>query len=311
MTRMMVYGLLALGLTVSCTGLDDDVARAPEGSPFHLGGSEDDEADSGTTSTGPAEDPDDPADVWQDDNTRTASPDAGNQGAGGTSGQPSRDAGSGGNSSGRTDSGSGSTPDPDDPPSSPPPAGSSGQIKTVDFSTSYIYSLDRLRAGAISMFTTHPEGVKDSAAFSGTYESKTFPTTANGIAVAAYHLAASAGSAATITISQGPDITRPPPEWQAVDVIFKSDVIAKGKIAVGVTNDAKVMVFYTRHTSVASACVLAIAFGTVEVTVAENTTKSEGGALSLRGSNITLYKPSQTPVGNITSALPAAFPACR
>ncbi|MFW5740353.1 MAG: hypothetical protein ACOC1F_08300 [Myxococcota bacterium] len=95
-----------------------------------------------------------------------------------------------------------------------------------------------------------------------------------------------------------------------VQMQFASDIIASGPLAVGLDQNSQASIMVMDVLPGNNACLAAIAVGTIQVTGAQDTTTTDGGTLSLTGSNLTLYHPTDTPYGDISSELPSEITVC-
>jgi hypothetical protein len=186
------------------------------------------------------------------------------------------------------------------------PTGGYGSLTTVSFTSSFI--LDGSKLTDQTYLQGHQNAFQPTPAFTGTYTSAGSPIPPTGatqtVAIAS-HIANPPSVGVIQQSGSGQTIVNP-----IVQMMFASDVVASGPVAVGLEQTSGAQLFVMDSTGAQSGCIAAIGIGEIQVTNAVNTNAVEGGQLALQGANIALYHPTDTPYGNIEADLSAQMPVC-
>lgn len=182
---------------------------------------------------------------------------------------------------------------------------SSGAYGTLQIKGDFPYILDYEKVNNDPNYLgSYPNGVLASAVFNGYYglTSKPVPSkAAQSNYSLAIHYSDTQGNIIAI-IQQSGDASQTFVN-PMVQMVFASDYIPVGQMKIDpatANNPALYLINYTNLDS----CILAIAFGGVlNITKSVNTTASEGGQLAFNASNVKIYYPSETPVGDISGQL--------
>ncbi|HOW51798.1 MAG TPA: hypothetical protein PLV42_07125 [bacterium] len=179
-----------------------------------------------------------------------------------------------------------------------------GTLTLVNTTFAYIYDGNTSIATQVQ---NNPAGLVNSSVFSGTYaaSNKPIPPTASGSQARslAAHYAAAGQTPAMIRILM--QVTTESGALNPmVQLRLPSDNIIPGVISMDGSQAGAGSVVLVNSTGTSTSCLLAYSFGgSVTVTAATNTTAVSGGTLTLSGSGIEIYYPTETPLGDITDQL--------
>ncbi len=187
------------------------------------------------------------------------------------------------------------------------PSGVYGTLN-ISFNSTYIFDYDLLVADTTGAYlSAHMGGVVMGGAYTGTYGSGgVIPPAgaAQTIALAAHAPAEGTYPAYVLTLQQSQSSTAVMNPM--VQMYFPNDTITAGSYALDIQTAADIMLVVLNSTGPSSACALAVAIGgTLTVTNAVNTT-AEGGSLAFNGSAVSIYHPTATPLGDVSSAFTSA-----
>ncbi len=183
------------------------------------------------------------------------------------------------------------------------PSGPYGSLTSIAFSTPFI--LDYSQVSNSTYASGHPEAFPTGAAFTGSFgNGHAIPPAGDVTQSAAIRVPASTTAKAFIYVKQltstATGVVQP-----TIEVDLPSDVISVGALDAGF-DAAKAIVAVLGKDANNVTCVHALGFGTLNVTVAQNTTATDGGDLAFAATNLTLHHPSSTPAGDLTSRLTSA-----
>ncbi len=175
---------------------------------------------------------------------------------------------------------------------------------TVAVNATFNYIYDGT-ADIQSQIQAHPQGVVMGSVFTGTYSSsnKPIPPTAAGattLSIAVHRPASGSDPAMVVAVTRvwtGSGVVNP-----VTNLAFRTDTITPGVYSMDAReNDG--LVALTNDLGNNTSCLLALSFGgSVTVTSAVNTDQPSGGSIAFNGSDILLYHPTETPVGDISDA---------
>jgi hypothetical protein len=177
----------------------------------------------------------------------------------------------------------------------------------ASFSTTFIWNGDMLNDDAY--FTAHQDSISATPAFTGTYGSgKTIPgaTATLNMALAAHIPAEGTNPAIVAVLQQSAADTSGTTANPWVELDFTTDAISPGNYTVGIMAESQAILVVINYLGPSSICMLAFAEGTINVSAASNTTATDGGSITLSGSSLSIYHPSNTPYGDITADLTSA-----
>lgn len=183
----------------------------------------------------------------------------------------------------------------------------------VDFTTGYIYDGPMWEMDLDYRWEHFTEGVVRDPVFTGSYgDGNEVPDadTASSITHAEHRVAAG-GNPAFVTVVQESfgDAAWTVLSNPDVRLEFASDVIEPGSYELGPPGDpdhARLYLYDVLGMETLQICILAVTCdGAIQVTEATSTTAIEGGTLSLSGSDIELYHPSSTPLGDLRDRITA------
>ncbi len=170
----------------------------------------------------------------------------------------------------------------------------------VNATFNYIYDGS---ADIQSQIQAHPQGVVMGSVFTGSYgtTNKPIPPTAVGattISLAIHRPASGSDPAMVVAITRvwtSSGVVNP-----LINLAFRTDVIAPGVYSMD-ARESDGFVALTNETGPDTSCLLAISFGgSLTVTSAVSTDQPSGGSIAFNGSDILLYHPTETPVGDIS-----------
>jgi hypothetical protein len=199
------------------------------------------------------------------------------------------------------------TTDPDVPVEILPdtPGGSYGTLN-ANFSTPFI--LDGAREDT-EYFQAHQDGIIMTESFTGTYGTgKNIPNAAVVTVSVGLHFAAEGTSPAAVGIFQdsyadtaGTTVANP-----VVRLFFPSDNVTTGACPLDLYSASGCQLYVVNITSATTACILALGQGgTINVTAATNTAQTDGGTISLNGSALPIWHPTNVEGADISSDLTA------
>ena len=179
-------------------------------------------------------------------------------------------------------------------------------VINVNFTSPFIFDGDQL--SNTTYMQGHPEGMMSTPAFTGTYGTgKTVPSSTAVLTVAlAAHIPAEGTYPAAVAVMQqsAADTAGTTPANPWVELDFASDVISPGTFNLDIVTGSQATLVLLNSLGT-TYCVLALAVGgSVNVSAASNTTATDGGSITLSGSSIPVYHPTNVPgYGDISGSL--------
>jgi hypothetical protein len=176
----------------------------------------------------------------------------------------------------------------------------------ISFDSGFIY--DQSRLSETGYMAGHPEGLDTDGAFSGDCGAIGVipPTLADSQQALAIRFVPSGGDPPFIAIQESyhqlTTVLDP-----IVIMQFPDDAVTVGTWGLDISGAMSANLLVIDDISTGSPCVWAIAIGgTMTVTTAVDTTLDDGGQLAFEGTGVPLYRPVDTPRGDVTSALVSA-----
>jgi len=186
----------------------------------------------------------------------------------------------------------------------PDGTGDSYGIINANFTTTFILNGDMLSDS--TYLSSHSDAIAMTPAFTGTYSSgRTIPSASAvmNLALAAHFPAGTYPAMVAVLQQSAADASGTTPANPWVELDFASDNVTPGNYALDIMEGAggTLVVLNSLGTTY---CMLAFAVGgSINVSASSNTTATEGGTITLSGSSIPIYHPSNTPYGDITADL--------
>ncbi|MFH2007179.1 MAG: hypothetical protein ABI333_11380 [bacterium] len=178
----------------------------------------------------------------------------------------------------------------------------------VDFSTAFVYDATGWNTDGVYRDDHWTEGVKEGPAATGTYGTGLTIPGANTHTTLSFALRYAGdpnyGDHLEIEQTSFEDAAWTLYSSPMALIIFPTDALEVQSYTVDLSDPAETQnpyIFLFNAITQLSRCVLAVASGgTLTVTAAENTSSPDGGSLTIQGSGIPLYHPTNTPYGDLT-----------
>lgn len=175
----------------------------------------------------------------------------------------------------------------------------------ISFSTPFILDEDRINDP--TYLEQHQDGILESAAFTGSYGAgRSMPPAGADVTVSfAARAPANASYPDRVAVNQqssdGADFVNP-----LANLVLFFDDIEVGEYPVDISSvDRSIqLMLYNVLSDGSSSCVLAMGVGGfLQVTEATGTTAVDGGTLAVTASDLPLYYPTETPLGDMTESI--------